>query len=258
MADVPKLSAFSTLASGITAGASSLTVQSGHGARFPDTATDGAFNVCIYDSRYKNFDVAYRAGMGEVVRVTSRSSDTFTITRAQEGTSAVAFNTTGVTYRVEQNITPVYLTARDLPSQTGNGGKYLQTSGTSASWAVVPNIVSCTFTGTNAGVATKYTTFGSEAQLSSDAIRIPLPFACTIDDLYVRADSKSGGGDSSVTVMKNGSATDLTVNCENGTVAENTTDSVDFIAGDVVSVRLSVPGTDTVVNVGVSARLRAS
>ena len=92
--------AYSTLASGITAGATSLSVASGEGARFPSSN----FYISVYDSRYPNWAVAYRAGAGEIMLCSSRSTDALTVTRAQGGTSAVAFNTTGVTYRVENNL----------------------------------------------------------------------------------------------------------------------------------------------------------
>lgn len=74
-----KNNAKSTLASGITSGAISLSVQIGDGAKFPVAP----FNVTLYSS-----DPA----VGEIVKVTAVSTDTFTITRAQEGTTAQAWN----------------------------------------------------------------------------------------------------------------------------------------------------------------------
>ncbi len=71
----------STLASGITAAATSLTVASGHGARFPATGT----------FRVKLTDVANDA-LYELVICTARATDTLTVTRAAEGTTARAFN----------------------------------------------------------------------------------------------------------------------------------------------------------------------
>ncbi|MBI5369824.1 right-handed parallel beta-helix repeat-containing protein [Candidatus Uhrbacteria bacterium] len=74
-----KNNAKSTLASGITSGATSLSVQTGDGAKFPSAP----FQVTLYSS-----DPA----SGEIVKVTTVSTDTFTITRAQEGTTAQAWN----------------------------------------------------------------------------------------------------------------------------------------------------------------------
>lgn len=75
--------AATTLASGILAGDSSLTVAAGTGALFPNP-TAGQYFYCT---------LANNAGTVEIVKVTARSTDTFTITRGQDGTSAVAWNT---------------------------------------------------------------------------------------------------------------------------------------------------------------------
>ena len=74
--------AFSTLAANITNVATSLSVAAGHGARFP-TITGSDYFYATLDNN---------AGTVEVVKVTARSTDTFTIVRAQDGTSASAFN----------------------------------------------------------------------------------------------------------------------------------------------------------------------
>lgn len=74
-----KNNAKSTLAAGITNVATSLSVQAGDGAKFPAAP----FHVTLYAS-----DPA----TGEIVKVTAKTTDTFTITRAQEGTTAQAFN----------------------------------------------------------------------------------------------------------------------------------------------------------------------
>ena len=76
--------AATTLASGILAAATSLTVATGTGALFP-TLTGSNFFYCTLQNT---------AGTTiEIVKVTARSTDTFTIVRAQEGTSASAFST---------------------------------------------------------------------------------------------------------------------------------------------------------------------
>ena len=74
--------AATTLASSILIGATSLTVAASTGALFP-TLTGSNFFYCTLQNT---------AGtVIEIVKVTARSTDTFTIVRAQEGTSASAF-----------------------------------------------------------------------------------------------------------------------------------------------------------------------
>ena len=76
--------AASTLASGINSSATSITVATGTGGIFP-TLTTGQFCFCTLQNT---------AGtVVEIVKVTARSGDTFTIVRAQDGTSASAFIT---------------------------------------------------------------------------------------------------------------------------------------------------------------------
>ena len=74
--------AFSTLASGIGTGDTSLTVDSGDGALFPSPTGADYFYATLIDT----------ANNLEIVKCTARSTDTLTITRAQEGTTATAYS----------------------------------------------------------------------------------------------------------------------------------------------------------------------
>lgn len=72
--------AISTLASPPSGtGGTSLTVGSGHGALFPTAP----FNVTVWPA-----GVQPTSSNAEIMRVTNKASDVFTVTRAQEGTSA--------------------------------------------------------------------------------------------------------------------------------------------------------------------------
>lgn len=65
------------LASAVASGDTSFTLGAGQGAVFPSTAGGNFFDVTIKTSTAR-----------EIVRVTDRTSDTFTVTRGQEDTSA--------------------------------------------------------------------------------------------------------------------------------------------------------------------------
>ena len=73
--------AVSALSASITNVATSFSVTAGHGARFPAIAGGNYFYVTLLDT----------AGNLEIVKVTARSTDTFTVARAQDGTTARAF-----------------------------------------------------------------------------------------------------------------------------------------------------------------------
>lgn len=102
MSDQVKNFAYSTTTAAVTAVATSFSVQSGHGSRFPATS-GGAYNLVVWNPIHGTAAIAANNSAAEIVRVTTRSTDTFSvITRAQEGTSAIAW---GADWRVEMNVT---------------------------------------------------------------------------------------------------------------------------------------------------------
>lgn len=102
--------ATSVLASDITAGTLSITVTTGHGDRFPEIVAPHYCMVTLMDS----------SGNREIVKVTDRASasNTLTITRAQEGTSARSF-TAGdlVELRITKNAMDELSKAADINVQ---------------------------------------------------------------------------------------------------------------------------------------------
>jgi hypothetical protein len=74
--------ASTTLAASLTSVATSLTVSAGTGALFPSLSAGQKFNAVLMDS----------SNNLEIVQVTARSTDTFTIVRAQEGTTARSYS----------------------------------------------------------------------------------------------------------------------------------------------------------------------
>ena len=76
--------ATSTLAGAITSTAVTVNLQAGGGAQFPNPAA-GQYFVATFND-------AATGLLEEIVWVTARSTDTLTIVRAQEGTTALAWN----------------------------------------------------------------------------------------------------------------------------------------------------------------------
>jgi hypothetical protein len=74
--------AATNLASSITSGATSLTVVTGTGSLFPNPGASDYFLITL---------IGISGSPIEIVKCTARSGDTFTIVRAQEGTTASAF-----------------------------------------------------------------------------------------------------------------------------------------------------------------------
>jgi hypothetical protein len=82
MAVLIENNAVSRLASSLTTGATSVSVTSGEGAKFPTLSGGDWFPATIIKSD----------GTFEICRCTARATDVLTITRAQEGTSAKSFS----------------------------------------------------------------------------------------------------------------------------------------------------------------------
>ena len=76
----------------------SIVLETDEGAKLPAPATDGAFNVVWYNS--SDYSDPGDDPNVEIVRVIARSTDTLTITRAQEDTTAKTHNTAGKVYKM--------------------------------------------------------------------------------------------------------------------------------------------------------------
>lgn len=98
----------STLAIGISATTTSITVQADSGALFPALSAGDYFYATL----------ANVANELEIVRVTARSGDTLTVQRGQEGTTARAYNSGD---RIEARLTAAILTAFEVARTTGSG-----------------------------------------------------------------------------------------------------------------------------------------
>lgn len=95
--------AYSTLASGISAVATTISVQTGHGARFPSLGGGEFFYATLIDT----------SNNLEIVKCTARSTDSLTVTRGEDGTTARAYVSGD---RIEIRVTRALLEA--LPIRT--------------------------------------------------------------------------------------------------------------------------------------------
>lgn len=120
------------LFTGYDASATTVVLQAGQGALLPDPATEGAYDVTWFNrTQYPTVSTDTNK---EIVRVTAKSSDTLTITRAQQGTSATTKNAVGDTYSMvlgvtEKNMTDIQTYIRrqagQLATSTGSANAQL-------------------------------------------------------------------------------------------------------------------------------------
>lgn len=123
----------SILAAGIAPGDTSISIATGTGSRFPALGAGDWFYAVLVDVSANR----------EIVKVTARVTDTLTVTRAQEGTTALSFAVGSViratlTKQAFEDYMASLSSIYGVPSQTGNGGKVLFTNGTVTSWDAVP------------------------------------------------------------------------------------------------------------------------
>lgn len=104
---------------GYNAAAVSIALTAGHGSRLPDTTGGYTYPMTWWNAT----DYAHAAldPNKEIVLVTSRSTDTLTITRAQESTSASTKNTANKTYYMSLGITKAMWDSLRTPTQWFQG-----------------------------------------------------------------------------------------------------------------------------------------
>jgi hypothetical protein len=212
--DALKNFAVGTVSTGYDASATSIALTSGHGARFPVAPFFGVWwNSTDYANPADDPNV-------EIVRVTARSTDTLTITRAQEGTSASTKNTGSKTYKLMQAVTAALL------------GQLL----------VVEIVVACSDETTNLATGTAKVTFRA-------------PFAMTLSELRANVNTAPTGSTLIVDVNLNGS-TMMTTNKLSIDASEETSETAatahtltttaiaddDEITIDIDQVGSTVPG----------------
>ena len=120
--------AFGTLNAGISNSATSITLSSGQGARFPTLASGEYFYATLIDT----------SNNLEVVKCTARSTDVLTVTRAQESTTAQAF---AIGDRIELRVTAAGLTdaANPYDKDSSSTGSLALPVGTTAQQPTAAN-----------------------------------------------------------------------------------------------------------------------
>lgn len=103
------------VSTGYDASATSVVLSSGEGAKLPNPSVDGAFNITWWN--VTDYADPSDDPNVEIVRVTARSTDTLTVTRAQEGTVASAKNVLGKEYKMV--LAPTKKTIDDIGSNLG-------------------------------------------------------------------------------------------------------------------------------------------
>jgi hypothetical protein len=130
--------AFGTLAAGINSSATSITLTSGQGARFPTLGAGDYFYATLIDT----------SNNLEIVKCTARSTDVLTVVRAQESTTARAYSTgdrieirlTAQTFVDATDVLPL-ITAANVSNELNTATGYFQVpQGTTAQRPASPAV----------------------------------------------------------------------------------------------------------------------
>lgn len=104
------------LSIGYNQAAISVVLKTGEGAKLPDPATEGSFNLVWYNA--SDFSSPSEDTFVEIIRVTSKAGDVLTIARAQEDTQAMDHNITGKEYQMI--LAPTKKTIEDIKNKLHN------------------------------------------------------------------------------------------------------------------------------------------
>jgi hypothetical protein len=139
MADPIKNFSKCSVSTGYNSSATTVVLSGGEGAKLPQPSTDGAFNLIWFNSH--DYGDPTDDPYVEIVRCTARSTDTLTITRAQEGTTAHNHNASdknwqmilGLTKKTMDDIATEFSTDEALLPSSGQKNALVGSSGTPGS-----------------------------------------------------------------------------------------------------------------------------
>ena len=237
------------------ASGTTLVVEAGDGALFPDPSSSGEYNVVIYPNGEQPTSTN-----AEIVRVTARTSDTMTITREQESTSArtvaegdivmlgitakvVSDLSTAVTGVVTETGTQT-LTNKTLTSPKINENVALTANSTELNLLDNQTVLRKQIIGdySPTGLTAGNTLYFACGQGGSNAYEpsYVMSIAGTVRNLVVYSSGSPGVGQTyTATMMANNSAQSLTCTIVAGTnVATDTTHFFTVSVGDRISLRV--------------------
>ena len=225
-----------TVSTGYTSSDTSIVLNSGDGAKLPTAP----FNLIWYNAT--DYPDVQSDPDKEIVRVTAISTDTLTITRGQEGTTAVDHNVAGKTYKMIQSITEKMI--EDI-------NNYM--AGFASGFVAVPSTTQSIAASTDVKVAFDTEKFDGLGEYDTSLYRFTANAAGRYFfavDLNFKFDSASDSHYCYLFLYKNGEATnqltvDYLTDAENHTM--HFTYNMELVAGDYIEIYVDASDTGSVV-----------
>ena len=248
---------YSYLTSGISSTDTSLTFTASDTTYAGD---DTSFYATIWQMNgYANAAEAYKAGKAEIVLVNSRTTNTFDIERAQLGTTARSFNTSGKRYKIQADVYGTHL-FNGASDSIGVIRTRIDTS-----FSMYSHLPFAYATGIGSGVTRYIVPAYYNVSSTSGDMRYYMSTTGVIESFTVTGKPGSVPDTTytdTYTLRKNGSDTPMTATISKtvagGTdqkVATSTGDQVSFVAGDWIDVKAVTLGT-TFINLAGHIRIK--
>lgn len=191
-----------TLIQGYSSAVTTMVVTAGQGARFPSSFP---FRVTIYEC--STYPSAVDDLNREILLVTNRSVDTFTVSRGQEGTIARDHNSVGKTYCLEQSLTKAMWESIQTEIDAGAGGPQDITNMVAADLQASLSAANAIAAGKTLRITNQQTVAGDITFVASTSVWIPCGGSLTWADglnLYFDRPEQIQAGDCKIFDQKNG------------------------------------------------------
>ena len=190
---------------------------------------------------YANAAEAYKAGKAEIVLVNSRTTNTFDIERAQLGTTARSFNTSGKRYKIQADVYGTHL-FNGASDSIGIMRARIDTS-----FSIYSHLPFAYQSALNAGVTRYFCPGYYNAEADAGDMRYYMSTSGKVISFTVSgnpSDTADATYADTWTLMKNGSNTAMTLSITktvagamNYITSTSTAGSVSFVAGDYFEVK---------------------
>lgn len=241
------------------------------------TATDStyagsgtSYYATLWDTYYGDPVTAYKAGKAEAILINSRTANTFDVERAQLGTTARNFNTSGRRYKISVDV----FSQNYVPAITSSdNGKYVTNNGTTSSWVTPADSVDIVIVSVSPSAmgsqTTNYSTLGGPGagnSTSESSVNFsPFGIGGRVRSMYIQAKANTCTGSTTFTLQTGAAdassltpsalAITLTAGTKNGSITGQSVTVTPTTIGNFKAVNASGTGSITLYTITLVIRV---